>query len=307
MGKLMTAKNDWEDPDAPDTFGLASPIPRSWGQSGAHLIVFGNEKGGSGKSTTAMHVAVGLLHMGYAVGSIDLDARQGTFTRYLRNRFQYVTRERRALLAPYHMAIERSDAENLAEAQAQEREFFLMAVAELSQGNDFIVVDTPGTDSFLSRFAHSHADTLITPMNDSFVDLDLIADIDPDTLAVRGPSIYTKMVNDQRVQKALRNGGTLDWLVMRTRMAHVAARNKRDIGALLVDLSRHYDFRLAPGFGERVIFRELFLKGLTLLDMTEGDGAPLTLSHITARQEVRHLINALNPDKLKPLPKEGAL
>ncbi|MEM6780259.1 MAG: division plane positioning ATPase MipZ [Pseudomonadota bacterium] len=306
--KDLDLKDNMADFDAPDTFSDDfSSIPKSWGTRDAYLIVFGNEKGGSGKSTTAMHVAIGLLKQGYNVGSIDLDARQGTFTRYLRNRFQYVSRERKILLAPYHMAIERSAAENVAEQQTQEREFLSMAIAELSTNTDFIIIDTPGTDSYLSRLAHSHADTLITPMNDSFVDLDLLADVDPDTLKIKGPSVYTKMVNDQRVQKALRNGGTLDWIVMRTRLSHINAKNKRDIAELLTDISHEYDFRVAPGFGERVIFRELFLKGLTLMDLEDDEDTPLTLSQITARQEVRSLISAIDPESLKPLAKESTL
>ena len=42
----------------------------------AHLIVLGNEKGGSGKSTTAVHIAVALAHDGQRVGMVDLDGRQ---------------------------------------------------------------------------------------------------------------------------------------------------------------------------------------------------------------------------------------
>ena len=304
MAELMTANDDWEEPEAPDTFDTSSSIPKSWNKNQAHIIVFGNEKGGSGKSTTAMHVAIGLLQLGYNVGSVDLDARQGTFTRYLRNRFQFVARERKTLLAPYHMAIERSEAETIAEQQAEEREFLEMAIEELGKSNDFILIDTPGTDSYLSRLAHSRADTLITPMNDSFIDLDLIADIDPNTLSVRKPSIYTKMVNDQRIQKALSSGGTIDWLVMRTRLSHIDAKNKRDITSLLEELSQQYDFRIAPGFGERVIFREMFLKGLTLMDLQDDGETRLTMSQITARQEVRNLINAIGPEKMKPLKQE---
>lgn len=312
MMKCMTERDDWEESDwetaeAPDTFSDFSSIPASWDERAAHIIVFGNEKGGSGKSTSAMHVAIGLLQMGYKVGSIDLDARQGTFTRYLRNRFQYVARERVALLAPYHMAIERSDAGSIKEQQAQETDFLNLALNELSEENDFIVIDTPGTDSYLSRLAHSYADTLVTPMNDSFIDLDLLADIDPNNLQIRGPSIYTKMVNDQRIQKAMRNKGTLDWLVMRTRLSHIDAKNKRDIGDLLSDLSRHYDFRVAPGFGERVVFRELFLKGLTLLDVHNETEEKMTLSQVTARQEVRALIAAIGPQKLKPLEQKATV
>ncbi len=304
----MSQPLNWKDLDSPDTFSDDfSSIPRSWGRRDAHLIVFGNEKGGSGKSTTAMHVAIGLLKQGYNVGSIDLDARQGTFTRYLRNRFQFVSRERKILLAPYHMAIERSDADSIGRQQFEERQFLDMAIGELTGSMDFIVIDTPGTDSYLSRLAHSYADTLITPMNDSFVDLDLLADIDPDTLSIRGPSVYTQMVNDQRIQKALNTGGTLDWIVMRTRLSHINAKNKRDIAALLEDISRFYDFRIAPGFGERVIFREMFLKGLTLLDLEDDAEEEMTLSQIAARQEVRNLISAIGPKKIKPLTAESTI
>lgn len=308
MTEPLTWPENNDDLDAPDTFyDDFSSIPKSWGKRDAHLIVFGNEKGGSGKSTTAMHVAIGLLKMGYNVGSIDLDARQGTFTRYLRNRFQYVARERQILLAPYHMAIERSTAENKAVQEYEEGKFLSLAIEELSSVTDFIVIDTPGTDSTLSRLAHGCADTLITPMNDSFVDLDLLADIAPDTMAIRGPSVYTNMVNEQRINKAMRTKGTLDWIVMRTRLSHINAKNKRDIAALLDDIARHYDFRIAPGFGERVIFRELFLKGLTLMDLEDDTETDLTISQITARQEVRNLINVLDPEKIKPLQKESTI
>src|SRR5258708_15243031 len=39
---------------------------------------------------------------------------------------------------------------------------------------DVIVIDTPGRDDPVARAAILRADTLVTPMNDSFVDLDLI-------------------------------------------------------------------------------------------------------------------------------------
>lgn len=265
----------------------------------AHIIVFGNEKGGSGKSTAAMHTAVALLRLGYKVGSIDLDARQGTFTRYLKKRFDFITATRDPLPSPSHMAIPRSEADTVLEQRAEEQEFLGLALAELGATHHFIVIDTPGTDNFLSRLAHSHADTLITPMNDSFVDLDLLADIDPDTLAVRAPSIYAKMVQDQRNQRKLRDGGHIDWIVMRNRLASLNARNKQDVGKILESLAEPYGFRIAPGFHERVIFKELFLKGLTLLDLKESPDHPLTLSQLSARQEVRKLVVELAPEKLQ--------
>lgn len=278
--------------------------PRKKGRSFAHVIVFGNEKGGSGKSTAAMHVAIGLVRLGYKVGTVDLDARQGTLTRYLKNR------EGHDLPSPKHKALNRSEADNIPEQQVEERTALFGALEDFGPSCDFIVMDTPGADSFFSRLAHSFADTIITPMNDSFVDLDLLADIDPDTQSIRGPSIYTKMVQAQRGQRALRDQGRVDWLVMRTRLSTTNACNKREIGVLLEKLSEQFHFHLIPGLAERVIYRELFLKGMTLLDIKEDPELPMTLSRIAARQEVRSLISAINPAKLrgpvKP-PKQKAM
>ena len=265
----------------------------------AHVIVFGNEKGGSGKSTTAMHVAIALLRLGYKVGTIDLDARQGTLTRYMNNRFTFIKNYKKFIPSPDHLAIDKSEAESVAEQQDEERAFFTTALNALAPKNHFVLIDTPGTDNFLSRLAHSHADTLITPLNDSFVDLDLLADIDMTTFQIKGHSVYTKMVHDQRAQKKLRDGGDINWIVMRNRLSHINAKNKLQVGALLERVSQFAGFTIAPGFGERVVFRELFLKGLTLLDLKNDAKTPMTMSQISARQEVRQLIMALNPEKLK--------
>ncbi len=265
----------------------------------AHIIVFGNEKGGSGKSTTAMHTAIALLRLGYRVGTIDLDARQGTLTRYLKKRFEYITRSKEHLPSPAHMAIEKSQRESVAEQRFEEESFLYLALDELSRVCDFIVIDTPGTDTFLSRLAHSYADTLITPMNDSFIDLDLLADIDMKNYEIKGPSIYSKMVNEQRKAKKKRDGTPIDWIVMRNRVAPLNTNNNKIIADLLVQISRLAGFRLTPGFGERVVFKEMFLKGLTLLDLKEDQDGGLTMSQISARQEVRTLIMAIGPEKYK--------
>lgn len=268
-------------------------------QEQAHIIVFGNEKGGSGKSTAAMHTAIALLRLGYKVGSLDLDARQGTFTRYLKKRFDFITSTRDHLPSPTHLSIPRSTADSVTAQEEEERTFLSLALQELGRRHHFIVIDTPGTDSHLSRLAHGYADTLITPMNDSFIDLDVLVDIDPDTLKIKGPSVYAQMVQDLRRKRQLCNAGDLDWIVMRNRLASLNARNKQVVGDILQDISGTIGFRLALGFGERVIFREMFLKGLTLLDIKEGQDKPLTLSQLTARQEVRNLVVELAPEKLK--------
>lgn len=295
------------------SFQSAPPQSGKSGMSArAHIIVFGNEKGGSGKSTSAMHVAIALLRMGYKVGTIDLDARQATLTRYMSGRFNFITKTREALPSPFHMAIQRSEAATIKEQQDEERNFLVMALAELLTECDFIVIDTPGTDSHLSRLAHSYADTLITPMNDSFIDLDLLARIDPDSHDILAPSIYTEMVQQQNIRKMERDKGAapIRWIVMRNRLSHINAKNKADISEVLDKISDHFGCQIAPGFGERVIFRELFLKGLTLLDLEEDMENALTLSQVSARQEVRHLLSLIAPEMIKPLPhlhNKGAL
>ena len=255
------------------------------------IVVLGNEKGGSGKSTTAMHLVVALLRQGQRVGVIDLDARQGTLSRYVENRAAFVRETGLPLPQPELRRVARSDEPSRDRAEGEERGRFEGALAELA-GNDFVVVDTPGSDSYLSRLGHQQADVLITPLNDSFIDLDLLARIDPEGRRILGPSVYSQMVWEQRQQRARAGGRPVDWIVMRNRLAHLDARNKQKVGGLLGQLSKRIGFRLAPGFGERVIFRELFPKGLTLLDLREA-GTDLTLSHLAARQEVYSLLAAL--------------
>ena len=257
------------------------------------VIVLGNEKGGSGKSTTAMHVTVSLMRQGRTVGCIDLDARQGTLSRYVENRRGFMEETGLKLPLPEVRRIYRSELEVRSEAEAEEREALDRALEELGDC-DSIVIDTPGSDNHLSRLGHAQADVLITPLNDSFLDLDLLARIDADGRRVLAPSIYSQMVWEQRQRRAKQGQAPIDWVVMRNRLSHVNARNKRDVGQLLEQLSRRIGFRLAPGFGERVIFRELFPKGLTLLDLREkGAGVRLNMSHIAARQEVRELFRAV--------------
>jgi chromosome partitioning protein len=256
-----------------------------------HVIVLGNEKGGSGKSTTAMHVVVALLRAGGTVGTLDLDARQGTLTRYVENR--RASAEILPLPLPRHSAVLASRRDSAAEAAAEDRARFAEAMAGFADC-DFVVIDTPGSDTGLSRIGHSHADTLVTPLNDSFLDLDLLARLDPEGKQILGPSVYAEAVWEQRKRRALADGGSIEWIVMRNRLSSLDARNKRDIGRLLEELSKRIGFRLAPGFTERVIFRELFPRGLTLLDLDPRRGGPtLNMSHVAARQEVRSLLHAI--------------
>ncbi|MBL27843.1 MAG: ATPase [Rhodospirillaceae bacterium] len=259
------------------------------------IVVVGNEKGGSGKSTTAMHLIVSLLRLGFTVGSMDVDSRQKTLTRYIENRTTFCRDKGISLPLPQHRLVAHSENEDPTMGYEDERTRFIFALKDLLAETDIVVIDSPGSDHRLSRLAHSYADTLITPLNDSFIDLDMLATVDPDTLAVRRPSLYAEMVWEQKKERAMRDGSSIDWIVMRNRLSSLDARNKRDVMQVLEKLSRRIGFRLATGFGERVIFRELFLKGLTLLDLREpGAGVELTMSHLAARDEVRALVEILN-------------
>jgi len=261
----------------------------------AHIIVVGNAKGGSGKSTTSMHVIVSLLTLGYRVGAIDLDGKQKTLGRYIENRESFITKRSLDLPMPALKVIEPSSKKNMDDAQSDERSRFVTALQELVYANDFVVVDCPGADSFISKLGHSFADTLLTPMNDSFIDLDLLAKVDEATFEVERPSWYSEMVWEQRKRRALIDKHQIDWIVMRNRLSHTDAHNKRHIETILEKLAKRISFRSAPGFGERVIFRELFLKGLTMLDLQKkGVGIKMSMSHVAARHEVRNLIKSLN-------------
>lgn len=281
--------------------GFSSPIlsasasaPTGAAPKKAWVIVLGNEKGGSGKTTTCMHLIISLLRLGFTVGSIDIDSRQRSLSRYLENRRQTMLKEGVTLPQPQHIVIQRSPFNIVQEAEEDERERFTKALARVASANDFVVVDSPGSDTFLARVAHAHADTIITPINDSFVDLDVLATVDGQTMKIIKPSIYSEMVWEQKLQRAKRDGGSIEWIVMRNRLSNIDAKNKRFMTQVTTELSRRIGFRVAPGFSERVIFREMFLQGLTVLDIMETSGnTSLSLSHVAARQEVRDLLKTL--------------
>jgi chromosome partitioning protein len=259
----------------------------------AHIIVVGNEKGGSGKSTTCMHVATALSRMGHRVGALDLDLRQRSFGRYIENRRAYLARSGLDLPTPDYRDLPETTPDALAPNENIYDHRLSAAVAELEPVSDFIVIDCPGSHTRLSQVAHSLADTLITPLNDSFVDFDLLAHIDAETGKVLGPSIYAEMVWNARQLRAKAGLRPIDWIVLRNRLGAQQMHNKKKVGKALDDLSRRIGFRVAPGFSERVIFRELFPRGLTLLDLKEVGVEHLNLSNIAARQEVRDLLNEL--------------
>jgi chromosome partitioning protein len=139
------------------------------------------------------------------------------------------------------------------------------------------------------------ADILITPLNDSFIDLDVLGTVDPQTLAVTGTSHYSEMVQEARLQHHQRDDVSTDWIVLRNRLSMLNSRNTVAVGEGLQALSRSLGFRLVEGLAERVIFREFYSRGLTALDTLDEItlGTRPTLSHVTARLEIENLLNTV--------------
>ena len=280
--------------------------PRYQQTDNSHIIVVGNEKGGTGKTTSSVHITMGLLRLGFKVGCIDIDSRQQSLDRFMENREFTVERSDLPLDMPRHNFIPRAlGKENVADIEQDEHDRFMRCLNELKAEDDFIVIDTPGSATFLARLAHSHADTIITPINDSFVDFDLLARIDNKTGEILRPSLYSEMVWNQRMIRAQRDGelgggaAAIDWVVMCNRLSHLDAKNKRRVFDALAELAERIGFRVAPGFTERVIYRELFPRGLTVMDILDHDiGVRPTMSHIAARAEVWDLLRSLRVEKI---------
>ena len=255
----------------------------------ARIIVVGNEKGGSGKSTLAMNIAIALMKAGQRVATIDLDARQRTFTNYIENRRAWAQHVGRDLEIPEHLCLEEAADERAAQSLTE-------AVEARVDNNDFIVIDSPGHDSALSRQAHAMADTLVTPLNDSFVDFDVLGSINPATLGLTDISHYGRMVEEARRQRQ----EPQDWIVLRNRLSMVNSRNKRLVAEMLEELSGRLNFRCVEGLAERLIFREYFSRGLTAVDDLDRRtlGARPTMSHATARFEVENLLREMGLGEL---------
>jgi chromosome partitioning protein len=267
---------------------MASTAPARRIPGKAHRIVFANEKGGTGKSTTAVHVAVALAYLGARVASLDLDPRQRTMHRYIENRLATLEKRRLTLPTPQCEVF-----------RGETQEELLTAISRLEATCDFLIIDNPGRDDPFARIAVENADTLVTPMNDSFVDFDLIGQVDAETFKVRKLSFFAELIWEARLKRSRMTiegqRPEMDWIVVRNRTGHVEARNMARLQKALTEMAKRVGFRVTPGLSERVIYRELFPSGLTLLD--KGHLGELGTSHLVARQELRSLVKALNlPD-----------
>jgi chromosome partitioning protein len=260
----------------------------------ARVIVVGNNKGGSGKSTVAMHLAVALIKTGQRVATIDLDNKQKSLTHYVENRRAWAREASIDLGIPTHLCFENVNGRSV-EVETLGRNALAEIIERLSRSHDFVVIDNPGHDSYLTVFAHSLANTLVTPLNDSFVDFDVLGTVDAQAYKVTGISHYSQMVEEARRHRLLRDNPALDWVVLRNRLSMLGSRNKRLVGEALGELAKTLNFRIADGLAERVIFREFYPRGLTAVDEVSELtlGSRPTMSHVTARLEMERLLGVI--------------
>jgi chromosome partitioning protein len=266
-----------------------SVVPSSGAKSPPHVVVIGNQKGGTGKSTFAMHIIVALLKAGKRVASFDLDLNQLTLTRYLGNRHEWDRKHEQKLELPDHYPVSeevqaaplrrfisrvkkigrvKSDFINSsALSHSADLSHFISQLKKIGRArkHDFIVIDTPGGVQHLSLIAHGMADTLITPINDSLVDLDVLVAMEQSDLEPQ-PSVYAKMVWRALEARRKVTGRTTDWIVVRNRLESVESSNQQQITQVLDVIQRTLGFRIARGLLERPVYREFFAAGLTVFD-----------------------------------------
>jgi chromosome partitioning protein len=257
------------------------------------VIVVGNEKGGAGKSTLAIHIATALLHSNARVSVLDLDLRQQSMGHFFAHRAAWLAAN--GVGAP--MPVEHPLSADLAKATDEEALGRFEEAFGAAEASDYILIDTPGGDTAVSRAAHGMADLIVTPMNDSFVDFDMLGVVDPVTLDLKRPSLYSETVWNSRKIRAAASGKSIDWVVLRNRLAPTEARNRRRVDERVQALSRRVGFRVGPGLRDRVIYRELFPFGLTIADLSPTiRPVAMSLQHVAARQELRALVGSLGLD-----------
>jgi chromosome partitioning protein len=261
----------------------------------AHVIVVANEKGGTGKSTLSIHISIALLKAGFRVATIDLDTRQRTLTRFFENRASWAAEAPWNVELPYHHALDRGTSQNIRDNETLEFSAFATAIAEVEHEYEFVVIDTPASDSYLMRLAHSLADTLVSPINDSFVDVDVFSRVHHDRAQRGQVAQYADLVLEARRKRKLVDQGIIDWVLVRNRMSSTQSNNARQIQTSLSRLAVELQFRPTEGLHDRVIFRELFPIGLTALDPIEDAmrSNALSASQVSARREIDALVATL--------------
>ncbi|PKU24765.1 division plane positioning ATPase MipZ [Telmatospirillum siberiense] len=261
---------------------------------GAKVVVVGNEKGGSGKTTIAVHLAIGLSRLGIPVGSVDLDSHQQSLTRYLSNRRMWCEEHSVHLDMPEHRLIEPSSQDSRSAARRHDLQMLNDVLAALAETCRVVIVDCPAGDGFLSRAAHERADVLVTPLNDSFVDLDPLLQFRPGSFEPLALGGYARMLWEVREERLNAGRVAFDWIVLRNRLSGLADQNKKDMTRVLEKIAPIMGFHLAEGLGERIIFRRLFHQGLTLFDSDEPKTSIIANHSLqAARNELADLIDVV--------------
>jgi chromosome partitioning protein len=259
-------------------------------RSAPHVIVIGNEKGGSGKTTLAMHVAIALLKAGQSVGIIDLDGNQQSLTRYLENRRIWAHHRRIDLEIPLHQHVPLALGASMDQIEVEELAAFEAATSALAGSNRFLIIDTPSTDNYLMRLAHLVADTLLTPLQDSFLDLCALGLTDPVTHEVIRTGHYAATVCEARKKRRQVDSTFLDWVVIRNRHSEegLIKRGVSEVGSRV-------GFRDIEGCAERQVYRKFFPAGLTAFDSIDEAilGEPASAAHLAARQEMADMMAQL--------------
>lgn len=225
-------------------------------RSQARVIAVANEKGGVGKSTVAFHLAVALADTGHKVLAIDLDRRQQTLTRALTARAGTARRLGVRLPLPRQVLL-----------MQQSGAMLCQEIARAGWDCDFVVIDAAGHDSPIARRAIAIADLLVSPVNSSFVDLDLIGRFHPVTNRLLGPGCFAAMIAELREAREAARMPALDWLVLQNRRRRDNSHNQGKVERALRRLAPQLGFRIGAGLQERVAYRELFPLGLTHIDL----------------------------------------
>ncbi len=244
---------------------------------GGHVIVFANEKGGVGKSTLAFHTAVALANAGHKVAAIDLDHCQATLSQALDNREATGRLLKVSLPVPRHVRLTQQSGALLSQE-----------IARIGSDCSHVLIDVAGGDSPIARRAIAMADTLVTPVNSSFADLDLLGQFDATTMHLKRMGHFARVVMALRDAREARGMAPADWVVMPNRCRRTGSANDHRFDEALRFLARKAGFRLGQGLGERVAYRELFLFGLTHLDLKLIP--KLAKMKASAKREVERLV-----------------
>jgi chromosome partitioning protein len=272
----------------------------------ARVIVLANEKGGAGKSTLAALIATAMLYRGRRVAIIDTDLRQQSLSRFFANRRHWLPAAGVEAPVPLEYKLAEDTAALAMADPAEAVSRFEEAVSLAMSDAELVVVDTPGADTPVSRSAHLQADMIVTPMNDSFVDFDMLGQIDPMTLELLRPSLYTRVVQEARATRA-RHERETDWVVLRNRLAPTEVRNRERLTQVMEALSAQAGFRIGPGLRDRVAYREMFPFGLTIADLSANvRNAQVSSPRAAAREELQELLVALNLAEADQAPADGA-